>query len=455
MKGMFTTGVSCEASVRSSTVAMGVTALLYIMIQVPAMTKSFTIANAPKTNAEALAVAAFERPFAIIALVASIVAFVVYLAFMAAGASHNAVLTYRVEEMRIQMIKAGQLTLVGAMAHLVDRLDDLPSEISRTPEMLRAPLAHSEANSAARGGVVSGGDKQAVMQEIRDTLRPFFQRYDADGSHAIDGTELRVLFADLHEKLGPVEIAAFAHASAAHGLEILNDQAEISFDAFVDMVIAYIRRRGSMLADHRHDYLEVEAGLLRQATPEAAPAGEEEDEAGDEMPDELRDLPPEEQYRRAKWAAAKMLLGGTALVVGFSDPMVGVLSEIAVRTSVPPFYVAFILAPMASNGAEVLSAYSFAKRKSARATTISFSTLIGAAVMNNTFCLAVFMGLIVARGDLYWEYTAETIAILVVEIAMLWFGSKTDHRLIDGVLVGLLYPLGLAIVVALEAAGLD
>ena len=53
-----------------------------------------------------------------------------------------------------------------------------------------------------------------------------------------------------------------------------------------------------------------------------------------------------------------------------------------------------------SNGAEVLSAYAFAKRKSVRATTISFSTLIGAAVMNNTFCLAVFMALIVARGDL-------------------------------------------------------
>jgi hypothetical protein len=108
-----------------------------------------------------------------------------------------------------------------------------------------------------------------------------------------------------------------------------------------------------------------------------------------------------------------------------------------------------------SNGAEVLSAYTFSKRKSMRATTISFSTLIGAAVMNNTFCLAIFMGLIVARGDLYWEFTAETISILVVEGAMVYYGCKTTHTLIDGICVALLYPLGIAIVIGLEAIGLD
>jgi len=45
--------------------------------------------------------------------------------------------------------------------------------------------------------------------------------------------------------------------------------------------------------------------------------------------------------------AGKKLLGGTALVVLFSEPMVGVLSEIAARSGVAPFYVAFILAPVA------------------------------------------------------------------------------------------------------------
>lgn len=38
---------------------------------------------------------------------------------------------------------------------------------------------------------------------------------------------------------------------------------------------------------------------------------------------------------------------------------------------------------------------------------------------------------------------------------MLHFGRKTDHSLLDGLLVALLYPLGLAVVVGLEAIGFD
>lgn len=66
-----------------------------------------------------------------------------------------------------------------------------------------------------------------------------------------------------------------------------------------------------------------------------------------------QDLPPAEQYRRATATAAKSLLGGTALVVLFSEPMVGVLSEIARRSGVAPFYVAFVLAPIAVRAARM------------------------------------------------------------------------------------------------------
>jgi hypothetical protein len=112
------------------------------------------------------------------------------------------------------------------------------------------------------------------------------------------GAELRVLFADLHEKLGVVEIAAFAGVGAAHGLpEALDDSnVEISFDAFVDIVIAYVRRRGAILcahgAHHLDSYRQAEAGLIADAPP--APAADDDasddddDDDDDEMPDELR-----------------------------------------------------------------------------------------------------------------------------------------------------------------------
>lgn len=70
-----------------------------------------------------------------------------------------------------------------------------------------------------------------------------------------------------------------------------------------------------------------------------------------------------------------------------SDPMVDVLSELGVRTGIPAFYIAFVLAPLASNASELIAAYNYAKKKTPTSISISLATLEGAAVMNNTFVL--------------------------------------------------------------------
>ena len=75
--------------------------------------------------------------------------------------------------------------------------------------------------------------------------------------------------------------------------------------------------------------------------------------------------------------------------------------------------------------------------------------LLGAACMNNTFCLAIFMALMVFK-DLRWQFSAETMAILVVQITMFAVGMKRVHFLKDGLIVLLLYPASLALVAALE-----
>merc|ERR1719197_1890118 len=81
---------------------------------------------------------------------------------------------------------------------------------------------------------------------------------------------------------------------------------------------------------------------------------------------------------------------------------------------VPSFYVAFVLAPFASNASELLSAYNYAIKKTSSSITTSLSTLIGAACMNNTFCLGIFFALIWAK-HLAWQFTAETISIMLVQ----------------------------------------
>jgi hypothetical protein len=202
LRALATTGVSCESAVAESARAMGLTALLYLLIQVPAMTRSWRAITAPTDDASALAVAAFERPYALGACVACTISFVLYLLYKARGATHDVVRTYKVEEARIALIKQGRLTLVGAMAHLVDRLDDARRARARDggagaggaaapspADELRGPLVALEAQSAANGVVTTEAaesERADALAEIRDTLRPFFKRYDADGSHSID-----------------------------------------------------------------------------------------------------------------------------------------------------------------------------------------------------------------------------------------------------------------------------
>ena len=48
------------------------------------------------------------------------------------------------------------------------------------------------------------------------------------------------------------------------------------------------------------------------------------------------------------------------------------------RTGVPPFYISFVLAPLASNASELLASFSYAQKKTSKTITISLATLLGA-----------------------------------------------------------------------------
>ena len=202
----------------------------------------------------------------------------------------------------------------------------------------------------------------------------------------------------------------------------------------------------------------------------------------------MKSLSPADQRRRIKLRAAWQMGLGTLLVLVFSDPMVAVLSELGSRISVPPFYVSFVLAPLASNASELLASFNYAQKKTIKTVTISFSTLQGAACMNNTFVLGIFLLLVFAR-KLAWEFSAETvrgscvvvvaagccccccccwcsqrvtvcgaccvpsrvqISIVVVQVVMFFFSRKSTHTLLDGAFVLALYPLSLVVVVVLE-----
>jgi Ca2+/Na+ antiporter len=181
---------------------------------------------------------------------------------------------------------------------------------------------------------------------------------------------------------------------------------------------------------------------------------QDNDEEEEEMPEDIANLSPDEQQRAIKKKAFFMLAVGTSLVLLFSDPMVDVMQEIAVRVNISPFYVSFVLAPLASNASEVIASQYYAAKKTSKTITVSFSALLGAAAMNNTFCLSIFMGLIYFRG-LAWQYTAETVAIVTVQL-LLWFMTRGSMMTKNGGLIVLsIFPLSIVMVYVLEKMGYD
>jgi Ca2+/Na+ antiporter len=119
------------------------------------------------------------------------------------------------------------------------------------------------------------------------------------------------------------------------------------------------------------------------------------------------DLSPDQQQRQIKIRAFSQMALGTLLVLVFSDPAVEVLGEIGNRTGINAFYISFVLAPLASNASELVAAYMYGCKKTSAMMTVSLSTLEGAAIMNNTFCLAIFYMLIHFQR-LAWTFSAET-----------------------------------------------
>lgn len=84
--------------------------------------------------------------------------------------------------------------------------------------------------------------------------------------------------------------------------------------------------------------------------------GEEDDEEEEEeIPDEWKELDPESRARVIIYTSCKQMFLGTCVVLIFSDPMVDILNQVGNVTGINPFYISFVLAPVASNAPEILA----------------------------------------------------------------------------------------------------
>lgn len=409
---LYTSGITITDEVRHAGVIMAVTTIPYFLIQVPAL-----FLHGPSEE-----VAKGEHWWALAALIICLIGLFYYmkvqLKFSAEGLDKSkriAVTKKKLEE--------GKLSLSGALQ---------PSIIS----------AELQATTTGETSPLTSGPPPGVQKMLKEVLKDPFHAYDKDGNGMLERKEIRVFFKDFHENIDDTE------------LEQLLDKVDrdndgvIDFEEFIALSYKLILSR-----DQKEKKLERNvSGITGDVVDGIWENGDDEED--EEIPEEFTDLSPDEQQAAIKLRAFKMLAVGTLLVIYFSDPMVDVMQEIAVRANLPPFYVSFVLAPLASNSSEVVASMYYASKKTRKTMAVSLSALEGAASMNNTFCLSIFMCLIFFRG-LAWQYTAETITIVVVEFIMAWMVQSEVMNGKRAAIVLALFPLSLLLVATLEFFGLD
>jgi len=414
LQDLSTSGIVLTKEVNTGSKIMMLTSLSYLIIQIPA---SYL------TSDDFRVVGAEEKRWALAGLIVCVVCFVSYLIVQYKMSSSGT----RFSKMIFEMKKSLQEEKISLRACVYDffviRQDILNESIRNRDES--EILIEKEVDENA-------------LKLMKNLLQGPFAKFDVDNSKTLDKAEIKNLFSDLNEKVDDAFVSDVLNAydTNGDGLFSLGELTEALFTRLKE--------------DFEHGDLvhssEVEVGTGNDVN--------EEEEEEEEIPIEFVDLSPAEQQSAIKKRAFTMLFVGTTLVVLFSDPMVDVVSELAARINVSAFYVSFTLVPLASNASEVIASQFYARKKTSSSISVSLSALEGAAAMNNTFCLAIFMGLIYFRG-LAWEFTAETIVIVAVQLIVGIAALKKKMTSLTAVLILTLFPLSIALVVLLEAIGFD
>ncbi len=428
-------GVTPSATIRHNAALMAGTALLYLIIQGPA----FQYAKGGPGSSDKK-VSSAEHGWALAGLVLSVLAFVVYIVMMVRQSSSSEKQAYLIDQAAIRALDHdSSISIAGIIAPII--AEGRKKNIARAAD----PMLRQQTLRNLETGREALLDDKAKTQ-LSHVLRPFFKAFDTDGDGMIDKQELKALLVRLGEK-------SVTDAVCEEWMSRLDSDGDghITTAEFTDALLKYIGQKIMYAGpSHRDPSVSVAPPSMSIQEPRASVGGDdEEDEDEEEVPEDLAEMSPEEQQRHIKRRAAMMMSVGTLLVVVFSDPMVDVMSNVGARCQIPPFYIAFVLAPLASNASELLASYSYAGKKTRKTITVALASLEGAACMNNTFCLAIFMALVYFKG-LAWKFTAETLSILLVEVIVSLVAMARTQRVAHAIFVLSLYPLAIAFVAALE-----
>jgi len=398
-------GISFQDSIPKNAKLMLATTLLYFVIQVPS---SWEEASGADTRRQAKG----ETGVAFWGLVACCVAFCGYLVHCFLDANED-----------------------KQLAEVIKGIEKKQISIGAALEFIQATSGSTPDDKEV--GLMTDSPDPASMTRLKKICHPFFKRYDYDKDQVLSQAELKPLLHDLGYYPNDRTVADLLKGSDTNG------DGQVNFNEFVQYLYTFM----------------LDTDRMKQAPNFSNPqllktkGGDDDADEGEEMPEDLQHLSPPQQMMRVIVRSAWMMALGTFLILLFSDPMVDCLSEWGARLNVSPFYVSFVLAPFASNASELLAAYTYAVKKTERNMTTALSTLIGAACMNNTFVLGIFLA-IVYQQQLAWQFTAEVIAMVLIQwIIGICAICRRTQTMVTAVIILLCYPGCLAVVWLLKNYG--
>eukprot|EP00931_Biecheleriopsis_adriatica_P120024 TRINITY_DN95176_c0_g1_i1.p1 TRINITY_DN95176_c0_g1~~TRINITY_DN95176_c0_g1_i1.p1 ORF type:complete len:603 (-),score=114.91 TRINITY_DN95176_c0_g1_i1:25-1632(-) len=442
-QSFWSSGVKPAPYIRTNALVMLCSCLIcYLIVEVPAL----IYMNETKA-AEVHAV----KPFAWAGVVITFIFFVAYIALqyrLANSAAPEVQLQRREEETEF-----AELQYQAAQDALKKRVTDTMVKAIRTSQMsLRGVVMdllpqHALQNDSSERLVAESDEK--LSSSLKAVTTPLFNMFDTNSDGTLSKDEMGHLMFVLGEHVSAEDFERLFAESDSDG------SGSIEFDEFVSWLTRLLKSQGSTssgawagraVTDASMTAVEIEVGGVSGAAAD----DEEEEKEEIEMPEDIRDMPAHVQRSRVLKRAARYMGTGTMIVILFSDPMVDVLDAIGTRIGVPSFFVAFLLGPLASNASEMLASYTYAQKKSKSSISVALSQLLGAACMNNTFCLFIFYILVAARG-FAWTYHAEVAAIVAVQVIMCILASQKVQTVTSGMIVISLLPLSLALVAVLKA----
>jgi Ca2+/Na+ antiporter len=414
-KDLYTTGVALNNNVKNGAYFMLLTSVSYLIIQLPGWyylgLSTEEIAND-------------EKSWSLIGFISTFVLFIYYLYNQYSIKDVQSAPSFIAkEEFLKSAIARGDISLLGVMSEELSTTTDNNYQSNKINE--QTPLTNKISEES--------------IKRLERLLKPFFKKYDLDNNGTLELIELATVFTDLGESITQRQLMSI-FSSMNRG------KTAIDYKDFVKGVAEYLMTHNRLIKSHQ-----IQANVVKEHNNYDDDEDEEEDE---EIPEDLVSLSPAEQQKRIKQRAFSMMAIGTFIVILVSDPMVAVFSELGVRTGIPAFYISFVLAPLASNLSEVIASYKYALKKTSSSIAISIAALQGAAIMNNTFCLAIFMFLIYSQ-NLAWEFFAETLSILFVQVVVAFMCFRKVQTLFDGLCILSLYPISLGLVMFLQAIGYD